>query len=126
MRLKNVLITAKDIHKSAAFYKELFGLQEILIQDGNIIMTEGLVIQDRAVWEKLLEKGVHPQNHATELYFEESDLEAFAKKLEHYHEPVRYVNRLMEDACGKKVIRLYDPDGNLIEAGTPGPIWDYR
>ncbi|WP_352415544.1 hypothetical protein [Oscillibacter ruminantium] len=31
----------------------------------------------------------------------------------------RYVNRLMTHSWGKKVIRFYDLDGNLIEVGTP-------
>jgi catechol 2,3-dioxygenase-like lactoylglutathione lyase family enzyme len=31
----------------------------------------------------------------------------------------RYVNRLMTHCWGQKVIRFYDPDGNLIEVGTP-------
>ena len=34
-------------------------------------------------------------------------------------EPIRYVNELMEHMWGQKVIRFYDPDGNLIEVGTP-------
>ena len=46
MRLKNVLITVKDMEKSKAFYKELFGLNVILDNDGNVILTEGLVLQD--------------------------------------------------------------------------------
>ena len=31
----------------------------------------------------------------------------------------RYVNRLMTHSWGQKVVRFYDPDGNLIEVGTP-------
>jgi len=31
MRLKNTLIVVEDINKSVAFYKELFGLQVIVI-----------------------------------------------------------------------------------------------
>ena len=49
MRLKNVLIVVKDIEKSIAFYKELFGLDVILDNDGNVIMTEGLVLQDKKI-----------------------------------------------------------------------------
>ena len=119
MRLKNVLIVVSDIEKSIAFYKDLLGLNVILDQDGNVIMSEGLVLQDKAIWERFLEKEVIFRNHASELYFEEADLEAFAKKLENYHEPIVYVNRLMEHAWGRKAIRFYDPDGNLIEVGTP-------
>lgn len=119
MRLKNVLIVVSDIEKSIAFYKDLLGLNVILDQDGNVIMSEGLVLQDKAIWERFLEKEVIFRNHASELYFGEADLEAFAKKLENYHEPIVYVNRLMEHAWGQKAIRFYDPDGNLIEVGTP-------
>jgi len=53
------------------------------------------------------------------LYFEEADIEAFARKLEDYCQPIQYVNRLMDHSWGQKVIRFYDPDGNLIEVGTP-------
>lgn len=51
--------------------------------------------------------------------FEESDIEGFVEKLENYYPEVKYVNRLMTHSWGQKVIRFYDPDGNLIEVGTP-------
>lgn len=118
MKLKNVLIVVKDIEKSKAFYKELFGLDVILEQDGNVILTEGLVLQDAAVWKRYIEKDTVPFNNAAELYFEETDMEGFVKKLENYKEPITYVNRLIEQAWGQKVLRFYDPDGNLIEVGS--------
>lgn len=46
MRLKNVLIVVNDMDRAIRFYKEIFGLQVILDQDGNVIMSEGLVLQD--------------------------------------------------------------------------------
>lgn len=119
MRLKNVLITVRDMEKSIAFYKELFGLSVILDNDGNVIMTEGLVLQDKAIWKKFIGREIIEEHNACELYFEEADLEAFVQKLERYPEPVRYVNRLMEHSWRQKVVRFYDPDGNLIEVGTP-------
>ncbi|MCI8292097.1 MAG: glyoxalase [Hespellia sp.] len=119
MRLKNALIVVSDIERSIAFYRELFGLQIVLNNDGNVIMTEGLVLQEKSIWEQFIGRDVIPENNASELYFEESNLEAFAARLEGYHEPIRYVNRWMEHSWGQKVIRLYDPDGNLIEVGTP-------
>ena len=119
MKLKNVLIVVRDMERSIAFYRELLGLEVILDQDGNVILTEGLVLQDRGIWEQFIGRDVIPENHASELYFEEADIEAFVERLERYHEPVRYVNRLMEHSWGQKVVRFYDPDGNLIEVGTP-------
>lgn len=119
MKLKNVLIVVNDLEKSKAFYKDLFGLDVVLDNDGNVILTEGLVLQDAAIWKNYLDKDIIPRNNATELYFEESDIEGFAKKLNEYQPPVQYVNRLMEHSWGQKVIRFYDPDGNLIEVRTP-------
>ena len=50
MKLKNVLIVVNDIEKSIAFYKSIFGLEVLLDNDGNVIMTEGLVLQDAKIW----------------------------------------------------------------------------
>lgn len=119
MKLKNVLIVVNDIEKSKAFYKELFGLDVVLDNDGNVILTEGLVLQDAKIWKSFIEKDIVPRNNATELYFEERDIEGFAEKLDACKEPIQYVNRLMEHSWGQRVIRFYDPDGNLIEVGTP-------
>lgn len=119
MKLKNVLIVVTDMEKSKAFYKDLFGLDVILDNDANVILTEGLVLQDAAIWRDSIKKDILPRNHAAELYFEEKDIEGFVKKLENYKEPIQYVHPLMEHAWGQKVIRFYDPDGNLIEVGTP-------
>ena len=46
MRLKNILIVVKDIEKAKQFYHDLFGLNMVLDSDGNMILTEGLVLQD--------------------------------------------------------------------------------
>lgn len=119
MRLKNVLIVVSDMERAKKFYKDLFGLDVILDNDGNVILTEGLVLQDASIWKKFTGRETVPENNAAELYFEEREIEAFAERLEHYDMPVKYVNRLMEHSWGQKVIRFYDPDGNLIEVGTP-------
>ena len=46
MKLKNILIVVKDIEKSKRFYHDLFGLDMVLDNNGNMILTEGLVLQD--------------------------------------------------------------------------------
>ena len=119
MKLRNILIVVKNIEKSRQFYHDLFGLELILDNDGNMILTEGLVLQDEKIWREFLGRDVIPENNSCELYFEESDLEGFVEKLERLYPDVRYVNRLMVHSWGQKVVRFYDPDGNLIEVGTP-------
>lgn len=119
MKLKNVLITVKDIEKSKQFYHELFGLETVLDNDGNMILTEGLALQDEKIWKQFLGRDIIPENNSCELYFEERDIEAFVQKLESLYPSIQYVNRLMTHSWGQKVIRFYDLDGNLIEVGTP-------
>lgn len=119
MRLRNVLIVVNNMEKAISFYKELFGLEVILDNDGNVIMTEGLVLQDIKYWKQFLGRDCIPQNNMSELYFEERNIEAFVEKLEAYPEPIVYVNKLMTHSWGQKVVRFYDLDGNLIEVGTP-------
>ena len=119
MRLKNVLIVVKDIEKSRKFYHDLFGIDLVLDNDGNMIFTEGLVLQDEKIWKSFLGGDILPQNNACELYFEEQDIEVFVEKLERLYPSIEYVNRLMTHSWGQRVIRFYDLDGNLIEVGTP-------
>ena len=119
MKLRNVLIVVRDIERSRKYYHDLFGLEMVLDNGGNMILTEGLVLQDAKIWESFLGKDIIPENNACELYFEEKDLEGFIKKLEELYPDTVYVNRLMAHSWGQKVVRFYDPDGNLIEVGTP-------
>ena len=119
MKLKNILIVVKDIVKSRKFYQDLFGIELVLDNDGNMILTEGLVLQDEKIWKSFLDRDIVPKSNSCELYFEEQDIESFIEKLERLYPSIEYVNRLMTHSWGQRVIRFYDLDGNLIEVGTP-------
>lgn len=88
MRLKNIMIIVDDIEESVRFYKDLFGLQVILKQEGNVMMSAGLVLQDVNVWYDSTKIPTTPHNNMTEL------------------------------ERGQKLVRFYDPSGNLIEVRT--------
>ena len=119
MKLKNILIVVKDIEKSREFYHKLFGIDLVLDNDGNMILTEGLVLQDEKIWRSFLNKDIIPKSNSCELYFEEQNIESFIEKLERLYPKIEYVNHLMTHSWGQRVIRFYDLDGNLIEVGTP-------
>ena len=53
--LKNILIVVSDIEKSKAFYQEYFGLIVKNNFGENVILTEGLVLQEQKIWEQLIE-----------------------------------------------------------------------
>ncbi len=119
MRLKNILIVVQDVDKSKEYYHSLFGLDAITSVEGKIILTEGLVLQEEKYWKECINNESSSHNNHFELYFEESDVERFVARVEEYYPDTIFVNRLEENGCGKKIVRLYDLDGNLIEVGTP-------
>ena len=119
MKLKNFLIVVKDNEKALRFYHDLFGLEMLADNDGNMILSDGLVLQEEKYWREFLGREIVPENNSCELYFEDADIEGFVKKLESLYPGVKYVNRLMTHTWGQRVVRFYDPDGNLIEVGTP-------
>ena len=77
------------------------------------------VLQDADVWGKTLNETSTPFNNMMELYFEDFDIDELLAKYESGKYFVRYATKLTELAGGQKLIRLYDPSGNLIEVRTP-------
>ena len=118
MRLRNILVV-EDIEKSKKFYHDLFGLDVILDNEENVILTEGLVLQEKTIWKNFLERDIISESNSCELYFEEKNIEAFVEKLDKLYPDIKFVNRLMMHSWGQKIVRFYDLDGNLIEVGTP-------
>lgn len=117
MKLKNILFVVEDIEKSKTFYKKLFGLEVIRDFGENVILTEGLVLQERKVWEKIIERSVGEGSNNAELYFEENNMDDFLERLENSDFDIEYLNKCMENDLGQRVLRIYDPDKHVIEIG---------
>lgn len=119
MKFKGILIVVKDCNKALKFYQDMFGFELIRDHDGNMELSGNLYLQEEKYWERFTGRRVIPQSNQTELYFEESEIDSFVKKLETLYPDTEYVNHLMTHSWGQRVVRFYDPDGNLIEVGTP-------
>lgn len=119
MKLKNILIVVKDMERSKRFYKDLFGLNVLMDFGKNVILSEGLVLQQQEPWEAATGKTVQYKNHDAELYFEENDMDRFLEALKNYWDMVEYVDRTHEETQGeeRRVVRIYDPDHHVIEIG---------
>lgn len=119
MRLKNFLLVVSDVETSKKFYEELFGLKVMRDLGENVILSEGLVLQEKKTWETFIEREVAYGGNNAELYFEESNLDIFLEKLEKSSYNIEFINRCIKDDWGQRVIRIYDPDGHIIEIGEP-------
>ena len=119
MKYKGTLVVVEDCDRALKFYRDMFGLELLRDNGGNMELSGGLYLQEAGYWERFLQKRIIPRSNQTELYFEEADIDAFVEKLERRYPKTEYVNRLMTHSWGQRVVRFYDPDGNLIEVGTP-------
>ena len=119
MLFKGSLIVVKDCKKALKFYQDMFGFELIRDHDGNMELSGNLYLQEEKYWERFTGRRVIPQSNHTELYFEEPEIDSFVKKLETLYPDTEYVNHLTTHSWGQRVVRFYDPDGNLIEVGTP-------
>ncbi|WP_418751986.1 VOC family protein [Frisingicoccus sp.] len=117
MHLKNILIVVEDIEISKRFYKELFGLEVVADFGENVVLTEGLALQQRKLWETFIDKKIIRGGNDAELYFEENHIDAFLERLDNSTFNIEYLNRCKEHDWGQRVIRLYDPDRHVIEVG---------
>ncbi len=118
MKFSGFLIVVKDIKKARVYYHDLFGLEMLTDNDGNMILSDGLVLQEEKYWRGFLGKEVLPKNNSCELYFEEENVDAFYEKLKTLYPETEFVTLPMTHRWGQRVVRFYDPDGNLIEVGT--------
>ena len=98
----------------------MFGLSVGRNGEENVILTEGLGLEERSSGYRTEGGKVTLKSLGGELYFEEPDLEGFVERLERYEGGVELVNGILEDFRGGKMVRFFDPDGNLIEVRTPG------
>ena len=119
MQLKNFLIVVKDIERAKEYYHDVFGLEVLTDNDGNMILADGLVLQEERYWRGFIEREVVPKSNSCELYFEEENVDAFYERLKQLYPETEFINRPMTHSWGQRVVRFYDLDGNLIEVGSP-------
>lgn len=117
MRYTAALISVEDIRISRAFYEGLFGLDVDHDYGINVSFSCGLALQQNFAWlAGVPADSVGRRSHNLELCFETKDLDGFLEKLAGRPD-IRRLGDVVEHGWGQRVVRLYDPDGHLIEVG---------
>ena len=87
----------------------------------NVQLERGLFLQTLDSWRSFIHnKQICFKNNAVEFYFEVSDIDEFYQKLQAAH--IKFVHELLEQSWGQRVVRFYDSDYHIIEAGEEMPM----
>lgn len=119
MKYISTLIAVNDIEKSKKFYYDVLGLKVIADFGANVTLTGGIALQTVETWKGFINKKESEivfGSNASELYFEEDDMDRFINKLKNLNDIV-YVHFPREHSWGQRVVRFYDLDKHIIEVG---------
>jgi catechol 2,3-dioxygenase-like lactoylglutathione lyase family enzyme len=117
MQFKLALIAVSDVERSKTFYGELFEQKVALDLGWNVMFNGGFAIQQNFAWlTGLPSDSVVTRSHNMELYFEVDDFDQFLEKLS-LHPEIDLVHPPKKHDWQQRVVRLYDPDGHIIEVG---------
>lgn len=111
------LIAVKSVEVSKKFYGDLFDQKVVMDFGENVTFSGGFAIQedfDRIAG--LPEKPSFEKSYDMELYFETDDFDGFIEKMGKYPD-VEYVHMPKKYDWQQRVVRIFDPDGHIIELG---------
>ncbi len=111
---KGTLIAVKNMDESKKFYHDILGMDVVADFGANVQLENGLFLQTIDTWSNFISnQDIHLKNNASELYFEEVDIDTFFAKLKAVH--IEYVHEPLEHSWGQRAVRFYDPDHHIIE-----------
>lgn len=123
------LIVVEDMARARHFYEEVLG-QKVKFDFGPNVPFEGFSIHLRTHFQSLLgdeaQFPVTKKAHWGELYFETDDLEPIYQRLN--DAGVEFIHPIREQPWGQRVMRLYDPDGHIVEIGETldAVVWRFH
>ncbi|HOT95156.1 MAG TPA: VOC family protein [Methanoregulaceae archaeon] len=117
IRYNSVVLFSEDVPRLRDFYRDLFGLEVGLDLGGMVSFVCGISIWEMDDVREMVYGGVGPstvERPRQECYFETDEIEGFVQRL---GEGVRLAHPLKTAPWQQRVIRFYDPEGNLVEVG---------
>ncbi len=114
MKYAGTLIAVSDIDRSKQFYQDVLGLKVLEDFGANVMLEGGVFLQTLETWKEFIGKErVDSPEHASELYFEERDMDKFLKHLKAFD--ISYIHDPVVHSWGQRAVRFYDPDKHIIE-----------
>jgi catechol 2,3-dioxygenase-like lactoylglutathione lyase family enzyme len=110
------MVIVADIAKSKQFYVSVLSQEITLDLDGYVVFG-GFSVMTREQWNALTDDALPSScdmGHNFELYFEEDDLDDFARRLDGYSD-IKKFTPLGAAPWGQRTIRFLDPDNHVVE-----------
>jgi catechol 2,3-dioxygenase-like lactoylglutathione lyase family enzyme len=124
VRYISAVLFVKDMPAARHFYEDLLGQEVELDLELNVGYKSAF-----ALWENKCANDIifHRDPDSAEplgrrnleLYFETEDLDAITERLR--AAGVSLIHEIHEHPWGQRALRVYDPDGHIVEVGEPMP-----
>lgn len=118
VKFHSSVLYVADIKKAKQFYCEVLSIPVDMDMGLNVILKNGLTlwqIQKDNIIVKTLGLDALKTGHKFELYFETDNLVDIERRIAELG--VKTLHEIHEEPWGQNTIRVYDPDGNIVEIG---------
>lgn len=124
-RYCSAVLFVKEMAASRRFYEELLGQQVDMDFGVNVGYVGGLSLWEQAaaldvMFHRQPEGDARLGRENLEVYFEIEDLDAALHVFT--AEGVSLVHPIIEQPWGQRALRVYDPDGHIVEVSEPMPV----
>ena len=119
MLCEGYMLVTRDIKAAKEFYTGVVGAEVVLDIGTHVVFKDGfslLLEQDWKFFAQLDGLGLSYRHHTGQLVFAVDDIAAFVRRLEAMPEP-GLLHPVKEHPWGRWAVRLYDPDGHVVEVG---------
>ena len=113
------LFAVRDMEQSLVFYRDVLGLEVVHDFGANVVLTGGLSLQTLETWAEFLDKpaeDIRFGGNDAEMYYISDNFDTILSILKDYPQ-IELVCPPVEHRWGQRAVRLYDPDGHIIEIG---------
>ncbi len=122
IEFQSTVLLVSNIQRARGFYEDLLGQKVVLDFGVNVTFAGGWALWqvDRAfemIYNQSYDEQEPVDRRSLELYFETDDLDTAWEMLQQAQVPV--VHAILEQPWGQRVVRVYDPDGYVVEVGEP-------
>jgi catechol 2,3-dioxygenase-like lactoylglutathione lyase family enzyme len=118
IRFRHSIALVRDMEESKHFYRDVLGLAIVQDFETFVLFQNDFAIHRADLFYEYINKPYHGEKMGhdnVDFYLTTTDLDNVRDKLK--DNQVMFIHDIKQMACGEKVIRVYDPDGHILEIG---------